>query len=101
MKVELVEHLEELPIKEEAIKENVKDTNSQQSTFTCDLCDKTPDSRVIHMCPECGRQFPTKSVMQNDQIKRSDEKNFAFRECGKKFKRKKSLHFQMKKQAGK
>lgn len=93
MKVELVEHLEELPIKEEAIKENVKDTNSQQSTFTCDLCDKTPDSRVIHMCPECGRQFPTKSVMQNDQIKRSDEKNFAFRECGKKFKREKKFAF--------
>ena len=55
VKVELVEHLEELPIKEEPIEEE----KSPQTTFSCDLCDKTPDARVYHMCPDCGRQFLT------------------------------------------
>ena len=62
--------------------------------------EKTPDSRVFHMCPDCGKQFPTKSAMQDHQIKHSDEKNFVCMECGKQFKRKESLHFHMKKHAG-
>jgi len=62
--------------------------------------EKTPDSRVFHMCPDCGKQFTTKSCMQDHQIKHSDEKNFVCMECGKQFKRKESLHFHMKKHAG-
>ena len=150
VKVELVEHPEEIPIKEEPIKRNEKDTKSPEKTFPCDLCDKylntkealsvhknihaemtkykcevvdctldfanrksmlqhlrvdhgiekTPDSRVFYMCPDCGKQFPTKSAMQDHQIKHSDEKNFVCMECGKQFKRKESLHFHMKKHAG-
>ena len=62
--------------------------------------EKTPDSRVFHTCPDCGKQYPTKSAMQDHQIKHSDERNFVCMECGKQFKRKESLHFHMKKHAG-
>jgi len=62
--------------------------------------EKTPDSRMFHMCPDCGKQFSTKSSMENHQIKHSDDKNFVCMECGKQFKRKESLHFHMKKHAG-
>jgi KRAB domain-containing zinc finger protein len=152
VKVELMEHPEELPLKEEPIRQNEEDPISSRKTFnfSCDLCDKylstnealaihkiihaemtkykceieecsldfanrksmlqhmrvdhgiekTPDSRVFHMCPVCQKQFPTKSAMQDHQINHSDQKNFVCMECGKQFKRKESLHFHMKKHAG-
>jgi len=146
VKVELMEHTGQIPIKEE--QEVVSPQKSLN--FHCDLCDKylssgealaihkiihaemtkykcefegcnldfanrksmvqhmkvdhgiekTPDSRVFHMCPQCGKQYPTKSAMQDHQIKHSDERNFVCMECGKQFKRKESLHFHMKKHAG-
>lgn len=147
-----MEHPEELPLKEEPIRQNEEDPISSRKTFnfSCDLCDKylstnealaihkiihaemtkykceieecsldfanrksmlqhmrvdhgiekTPDSRVFHMCPVCQKQFPTKSAMQDHQINHSDQKNFVCMECGKQFKRKESLHFHMKKHAG-
>ena len=51
VKVDLVEHPEEIPIKEEPIKRNEKDTKSPEKTFPCDLCDKylnTKEALSVH-----------------------------------------------------
>jgi hypothetical protein len=71
--VELVEHLEELPIKEEPIEENMK--NPHRQLFPVIYVTKFLDSRVYHMCPDCGRQFPSIVCYAGNQIKHSDEKN--------------------------
>ena len=52
------------------------------------------------MCSDCGKQFPTKSSMQDHQMKHSKEKNFVCMKCGKCFEWKESLHFHTKKHAG-
>jgi DNA-directed RNA polymerase subunit RPC12/RpoP len=52
------------------------------------------------VCLDYGRQLPHLFCYVGKQIKDSDEKNFVCMECGKHLK-KESLHFQMKKHAGK
>jgi hypothetical protein len=52
---------------------------------------KLLDSRVYHMCPDCGRQFPSIVCYAGNQIKHSDEKNFLYGMRGK-FKRKESYN---------
>ena len=59
VKVELVEHPEEIPIKEEPIKRNEKDTKSPEKTFPFDLCDKYLGTKKLFLF--------TKSFMQKLQ----------------------------------
>ena len=68
--------------------------------YKCEIEECTPDSRIFHMCPDCGKQFITKSSMHDHQIKHSNEKNFVCMKCGKCFEWKESLHFHTKKHAG-